>query len=325
MTPPTTAATNSPAPFTIGIEAAAYELPGERQDINDWAQHHKLPAERFDMIRNAGCRYFHVAPDIDEVELAKRAVARLQDEHGFKGSDIGALIHVHTGLFSIPPAPRSLPLEVATAFGIKPIWAGSIAQLNCSSISVAIQMAKALMNVHSQLHSVLIVSSDRVFIERYRVLQASILSDGAGCLLVTRNSRRNRVGATAVRNYGSWYLGSVTNNAVKQAMFNLEWHYTRKVMMEAVADCGMALSDFTCILPYNSNHSGWNAFCGAMAIPATTLYSDNILNKGHSFGSDLAINLADMGLSKVDGGAHLMNITESDNGSFSALTLHPVN
>ena len=33
MTLPTTAATNSPAPFTIGIEAAAYELPGERQDI----------------------------------------------------------------------------------------------------------------------------------------------------------------------------------------------------------------------------------------------------------------------------------------------------
>ena len=87
----------------------------------------------------------------------------------------------------------------------------------------------------------------------------------------------------------------------------------------------MALSDFTCILPYNSNHSGWNAFCGAMAIPATTLYSDNILNKGHSFGSDLAINLADRGLSKVDAGAHLMNITESDNGSFSALTLQPVN
>ncbi|WP_016779205.1 hypothetical protein [Pseudomonas fragi] len=325
MTPPTIAATNSPAPFTIGIEAAAYELPGERQDLNDWAQHHKLPAERFEMIRNAGCRYFHVAPDIDEVELAKRAVARLQEEQSFKGSDIGAVIHVHTGLFSVPPAPRSLPLEVAAAFGIKPVWAGSIAQLNCSSISVAIQMAQALMKVHSQLNSVLIVSSDRVFIERYRVLQASILSDGAGCLLVTRTPRRNRVGATAVRNYGSWYLGSVTNNAVKQAMFNLEWHYTRKVMMEAVADCGMALSDFTCILPYNSNHSGWNAFCGAMAIPATTLYSDNILNKGHSFGSDLAINLADRGLSKVDGGAHLMNITESDNGSFSALTLHPVN
>ncbi|MQU08963.1 MULTISPECIES: beta-ketoacyl-[acyl-carrier-protein] synthase family protein [Pseudomonas] len=325
MTPPITAATHSPAPFTIGIDAAAYELPGERQDLHDWAQQHKLPAERFDMIRNAGCRYFHVAPDIDEVELAKRAVARLQDEQGFKGSDIGAVIHVHTGLFSVPPAPRSLPLEVATAFGINPVWAGSIAQLNCSSISVAIQMAQALMKVHSQLHSVLIVSSDRVFIERYRVLQASILSDGAGCLLVTRNSRRNRVGATAVRNYGSWYLGSVTNNAVKQAMFNLEWHYTRKVMMEAVADCGVALRDFTCILPYNSNHSGWNAFCNAMAIPATTLYTDNILNKGHSFGSDLAINLADRGLSKVDAGAHLMNITESDNGSFSALTLHPVN
>ncbi|MFB3301761.1 hypothetical protein [Pseudomonas sp. AMR01] len=325
MTSPTTAAKTRPLPYTIGIEAAAYELPGERQDINDWGPQHRLPAERIEVIRKAGCRYFHVAPDIDEVELAKRAVARLQDEQGFKAGDIGALIHVHTGLYSVPPAPRSLPMEVATAFGIKPIWAGSIAQLNCSSISVAIQMANALMKVHTQLNSVLIVTSDRVFIERYRVLQASILSDGAACLLVVRNSLRNRVGATVVRNYGSWYLGSVTNNNVKKQMFNLEWHYTRKVMQEAVAQCGMALRDFSCILPYNSNYSGWNAFCNAMAIPLTALYSDNILLKGHSFGSDLAINLADIGLSKVDEGAHLMNITESDNGSFSALTLHPVN
>jgi 3-oxoacyl-[acyl-carrier-protein] synthase III len=324
MTRPTPVPHSDPRP-PIGIDAAAYELPGEPKDIRQWGRQQQWSSERIEQLQRAGCRYFHSAADLDEVELAKRAVARLQAEHGFSSRDIGALIHVHTGLFSVPAAPRSLPLEVAAAFGIKPVWAGSIAQLNCSSISAAIGLAQALIGMHTQLQAVLIVSADRVFIERFRMMQASLLSDGAGCLLITRNSRRNRVGATVVRNYGRWFLGAVTNTTVKQEMFNLEWHYTRKVMQEAATECGMTLKDFACILPYNSNQTGWNAFSKALGLPATAVFCDNIRKKGHAFGSDLAINLVDIGLKSVDAGAHLMNITESDNGSFSALTLHPVN
>lgn len=313
-----------PAPFRLGIEAAAYEFPGERQDIVDWGPQHTLPAQRIAAICKSGCRYFHAAHEIDEVELAKRAVARLQAETGFKAADIGALFHVHTQQFSTPAAPRSLPLEVASAFGIKPFWVGSLAQLNCSSIGGAIRMAEALMNVHAEMQSVLIVSSDRVYGERFRLRQLSgIQSDGAACLLVTRNTRRNRIGALILRNYGRWYLGSDTNSAVEREMINLEWHYTRKVMQEAVAGCGIALSDFSCILPHNSDHKGWNSICNAMAIPHASLYPDNILQKGHACCSDLAVNLVDVGLDKVDAGGHLMSITQSNSGAFSALTLHP--
>ena len=312
-------------PFWLGIDAAAYAFPGQRQDIVDWGLQHALPAKRIEAICKSGCRYFYASHEIDETTLAKRAVARLQAETGFNVADIGALFHVHTQQFSAPPAPRSLPLEVASAFGIKPLWIGSLAQLNCSSISGAILMAQALMNLHTEMQSVLIVSSDRVYGERFRLRQLSgIQSDGAACLLVTRNTCRNRIGALILRNYGRWYLSSDTNSAVEREMINMEWLYTRKVMLEAVTRCGIALSDFSCLLPHNSDHKGWNAICNAMAIPHACLYPDNIFHKGHACCSDLAINLADIGLDKVDAGSHLMSVTQSNTGAFSALTLHPV-
>ncbi|WP_199154028.1 hypothetical protein [Chromobacterium sp. ASV23] len=313
------------APAWIGIEAAAYHFPGELQDIEAWALRHNLPEARVQAIIRSGCRHFHAAPDMDEVELACRAAARLFDEHDLHPSDIGAVIHVHTQLFSVPAAPRSLPLELVSRFGIRPFWAGSVNQLNCSSNAAAIGLAETLMASHAGLHHVLIVSADRVYGERFRLRQMSgIQSDGAACLLVSRNCSRNRIGALALRNYGKWHQGSDTNAAVEREMINLEWHYTRKVMQQAVADSGVPLQDYGCLLPHNSDHKGWKSICNAMGIPQDILRADNILQKGHACCSDLAVNLADIGLAEVDAGRHLISVTQSNSGAFSALTLHPV-
>ncbi|POZ62803.1 3-oxoacyl-ACP synthase [Chromobacterium alticapitis] len=313
------------APAWIGIEAAAYHFPGELQDIEACAAQHNWPDARVQAILRSGCRHFHAAPDIGETELAERALARLFDETGLRPDEVGALIHVHTQLFSVPAAPRSLPLELVSRFGLRPVWAGSINQLNCSSNAAAIQLVQALMASHPQLRRAVIVSVDRVYGERFRLRQMSgVQSDGAACLLVARESRRNRIGALALRNYGKWHQGSDTNAAVEREMINLEWHYTRKVMQQAVADSGVALADYGCVLPHNSDHKGWISICKAMGIPLDILRADNILQKGHACCSDLAVNLADIGLAQVDAGRHLISVTQSNSGAFSALTLHPV-
>ena len=309
-----------------GIDAAAYHFPGERQDIEAWALQHNLPDNRVQAIIRAGCRHFHAAPDTDEVALAGLAMAQLFDAHGLHPSSIGAVIHVHTQLFSVPAAPRSLPLELTSRFGIRPLWAGSINQLNCSSITAAIQLAEMLMNSHAGLHHAIIVSVDRVYGERFRLRQMSgIQSDGAACLLLSRDCHRNRIGALALRNYGKWHQGSDTNAAVEREMISLEWHYTRKVMQQAVTDSGVALQDYGCLLPNNADHKGWKSICNAMGIPQDILRADNILLKGHACCSDLAVNLADTGLAEVAAGRHLISVTQSNSGAFSALTLHPVN
>ncbi|MFX5730446.1 hypothetical protein ABTE38_19525, partial [Acinetobacter baumannii] len=81
---------------------------------------------------------------------------RLLDTARVHPSDVGAIVHVHTQQFSVPPAPRSLPHEVAAQFGIEPLWLGSVAQLNCVSVAAGIETVRALMRRHPQLDAALV-------------------------------------------------------------------------------------------------------------------------------------------------------------------------
>ncbi|PMS38409.1 3-oxoacyl-[acyl-carrier-protein] synthase III [Trinickia symbiotica] len=308
----------------LGIDAAAYELPGQPIDIEAWATRHAYRRERVEAIVESGCRYFHVAPEIGEVELATRAVGRLIDEAGLAPSEVDLLVHVHTQQFSVPAAPRSLPHEVAKAHRMRPLWSASVAQLNCVSIAAGIRAVDALFSAYAQANAALIVSVDRVYGEDYRLRQMSgIQCDGAACLLITRDSARNRIGEVAIRNYAEWHPGSDAVASIEREMIAMEWQYTREIMSAASDMSGVPVDGFAKILPHNADLRGWRSLCRAMNISAERLFEDNIFRRGHACCSDFAINLADAGFAALDAGRHVMGVMQSNTGAFAAVTLHP--
>ncbi|WP_394843524.1 hypothetical protein LZC95_41560 [Pendulispora brunnea] len=311
----------------LGVDAAEYELPGDPVDVLAWAREHAAPEKQVDAIVASGSRYFHVAPDVGEVELALRAVGKLIDAKRFAPADIGAVIHVHTQPYSAPPAPRSLPLEVASAFGIRPMWAASISQLKCVSTTAGLEALDALMAAYPQLNAGLIVSVDRVYGEKYRLRQmGGIQCDGAACLLVTRNSTRNRIGGVAIRNFApKWYRGPDAVAQVEQEIISYEYLYASKVISQAVKASGVPLADYGCLLPHNSDVRGWSSLCRAMGIDREKLFLENIFRRAHACCSDFAINMVDAGFDALDRGQHVLAAMLSNMGAFGAVTVHPVN
>ena len=310
----------------FGVDAAEYELPGEPVDVLAWARENAASEKQVDAIVASGSRYFHVAPDVGEVDLARRAVGKMVDAGRFAPSDIGAVIHVHTQPYSAPPAPRSLPLEVASAFGIRPMWAASISQLKCVSTTAGLEAMNALMTAYPQLNAGLIVSVDRVYGENYRLRQMSgIQCDGAACLLVTRNSTKNRIGGVAIRNFApKWYRGSDAVAQVEQEMMSYEYLHTSRVMTEAVKASGVPLADYGCLLPHNADVRGWTSLCRAMRIDREKLFIENIFRRAHACCSDFAINLVDAGFAALERGQHVLAAMQSNMGAFGAVTVHPV-
>ncbi|MEK7989147.1 3-oxoacyl-ACP synthase, partial [Burkholderia contaminans] len=83
--------------------------------------------------------------------------------------------------------------------GIEPLWLGSVAQLNCVSVAAGIETVRALMRRYPQLDAALVVSSDRVYGEDYRMRQMTgVQCDGAAAMLIARNSTKNRLGGIAI-------------------------------------------------------------------------------------------------------------------------------
>lgn len=306
----------------LGIEAVAYELPGSPVDIESWAAERGYPARRAAAIAHSGSRYFHMALDTGETELAIAAVGRLID---MTRARPGAIVHVHTQAFSVPPAPRSLPHEVAAHFGIEPLWLGSVAQLNCVSVAAGLETIDALMRRFPQLDAAVIVSSDRVYGEDFRMRQMSgVQCDGAAAMLVTRNCAQNRLGRVAIRSHAKWYGGSDTVAGNEADLIALEWPYTRKAIEAAVAFEDIALEDYDLLLPHNADLPGWNSLCRAMHLPQERLYAANIYSRGHACCSDFPINMADAGLDALASGQHVLGVMQSNCGAYAALTLHPV-
>lgn len=337
--------------FRIGIDAAAYELPGARVEIEAWAAEHGYPAERAAAIARAGSRYFHVASDTSETELAIAAVQRLLDTSRSSAKQIGAIVHVHTQPFSVPPAPRSLPHEVAAHCGIVPLWMGSIAPLASASIATGIEAVRALMRRHAQLDAALVVSSDRAYGEHTRMRQdRGVQCDGAAAMLLVRNSTRNRLGGIALSTSAPAYrdagaAGYETGfDGAPEAGFESRlasrlgerhhagfapharapsWPVTREVIDAAVAMEPHPLADYALLLPPNVDLPGWDALCREMRLPRERLFAANIHARGHACCSDFPINLADAGLDALALGQHVIGVMQSSRGAHAALTLHP--
>ncbi|AOK32248.1 3-oxoacyl-ACP synthase [Burkholderia singularis] len=323
--------TTTPTPVTgredfwIGIDAAAYELPGPPVDIEAWAAERDYPAQRAAAIARSGSRYFHMALDTSETDLAIAAAGRLLDVARVSPADVGAIVHVHTQPFSVPPAPRSLPHELAAHCGIEPLWLGSIAQLNCVSVAAGIETVRALMRRHAQLDAALIVSSDRVYGEDFRMRQMTgVQCDGAAAMLLVRNSTATRLGAIAIETHAKWYRGSDTVAENEADLIAMEWPYTRKAIDAALALEPHPLDDYALVLPHNADLPGWRALCRAMRVPPERLYEANIHARGHACCSDFPINLADVGLDAVAKGQRVLGVMQSNCGAYAAATLHPV-
>ena len=317
------AAAAMPAP-SIGIEAAAYVLPGDPIDVRDWARTCPADPARVASTIDAGSRFFHVAPAGSEAGLAATAVDRLLDQTRLLPTAVDLVVHVHTMATGAPPTLRSLPHELAASFGMRPRWCGSIAQLGCVSIAAGLRAVAALLRVHPGAETALVVSADRLCDERSRLRGAAgVQSDGSACLLVRRDSPANRVGAIAISSHARWFGSSDRFDHVAREMISLEWRFTREVVDAACAASGWPAGRFAQFLPQNFKRPGWQQLCEAIGLPRDRLFERNILRCGHACCSDLAINLADAGLATVRGGGGLLVGLHSNVGAFAALTLLP--
>ncbi|MDP9045898.1 MAG: 3-oxoacyl-ACP synthase [Pseudomonadota bacterium] len=226
---------------------------------------------------------------------------------------------------SPPPLPRSLPLELATRFGMAPAWCASIAQLNCVSVAAVLRVVDALFVTHREAELALVVSVDRLQGEGSRLRHRSgIQSDGAACLLVRRNHPWNRIGRVVISSNGDWFSGAEEAGRVARQMISLEWKYTRDVVNAACADSDLPTHRYDQFLPQNFKRQGWLELCVGLGLPERNFFDRNIGLRGHACCSDLAVNLADAGLATLRAGGSVLTALHSSVGAYAALTLRPV-
>ncbi len=276
----------------FGIAAGAYWLPPARRELVQWARAVGAGAQALlPAMRANGLAHYHVATGMTVEDLSCAAVQALLDGTNRRACDVDLVLFCHTNTTSVMAAPASLPALLMKRFGMHGATGWSISQQNCASIVCALRLLRTLMWRNSQLNEVLIVSTDKVFAERFRnVSSYAIQTDGSLALWISRDHLHNRISHIAYAVDGCYYKGSAKGAELGQR-FALNYPLrAHQMMFEVMQRLGWQADDVDAVLPMNANLTAFSKVMSMLGMPADKLHAGNIGRMGHVFCCDPFIN-----------------------------------
>ena len=312
----------SPPRSSFGIEAASHYLP-PRMALEEWARAHAVSDESLAILRDNGMRYFHRAGEASVETMARLALRRLVDRHPFDPDSVDLLVYVHSLQTSTPPAPASLPAQLAADFGLSRARSFALAGQNCASLLLALRVMRSLFIAEPQLNKVLLVSADRACGERYRDVGAfSFESDGACALLLSRHYPFNRAMAFAGHVDGRHYGGFRRPQArihEYRALYGLVAH---RLISRTAQACRLALDDFRHLLPINLDRHVFERLAASLHMPPEWVFTANIAEHGHVMCCDVVVNLLDLWERRaLEPQENLLFFMSGNNGAFATMAL----
>lgn len=317
--------TSTTSPMTYGIVDAAYYLPGDPLDIEQWGPTQGVPDRLVKQLLENGCRYFHVNDNESDADLIANALDRLFEQTGVDPAQISFMLHAHTQSYSVPPPPVSLLSELMVRYPMQPKLSFSVGHLACASVINALRLAAGLLADDETATHALVVTADRVFGgARHRVRQnAGIQSDSGSAILVAKDGLRCRFGHFGIKNFAELHEGP-SNVANIAAISRSTWLHTKRLFADTEQASGLSLHDYGSILPINADLPYWKLIAKSAGVPEERFFLDNIGLRGHGCCADFAVNLVDHGWHQLKSGYPVLICGQSNVGAHAALALLPV-
>lgn len=303
----------------IGIRALAYHLPPHRSDIDSWAKKHRIPHERLARLQENGVAGYHDSLDRPTREMAADAIAQMLAMSGADPEEIDVLMFAHTSVNSVAPPPASITAYLQTRFGFHRANCFSVAQQNCVSTIAAIRLACMMIRTNQSIRNVVVVSSDQIRsdCDHLRAIQSEGMhSDGACALLISRDWSSNQILGVSYRAEARFFIGYLEEPEYIEGYYVSALAVLRQVEKRA----GVKLKDLECILPHHINIKAWQKMTAFIRVPFERVFTENFGLKGHVFGCDAFINLADRGSGN---GGDVLLYSNGLCGCYGAIVLRP--
>ncbi len=309
----------------IGIEDAAYFLPGEAACLSRWAESINLPAETRERMQRGGHRLHYPGVGQSVGELCTVAAQRLLDQSGLRPGDVDLLIHAHTLTTSVVAPPQSMVAGLARELGMHRADAFSVSNLHCGSMIGALRIIRNLMAVEPGLENVIVVTGDTTRGPELRHSnQTYAPSDGATAIWIKRNSWRNRIGAIEIENVSDLYMGYMITPEQRRWYDMTSQVYSLRVIERAIKHSALAPEDISKLVPYNASREGWHEIGKQLSHSEDFVFDRNIAEKGHAYCSDIVINLVDGGFLDLREKEAIVASVRGTTGVYAAFVLQAV-
>jgi 3-oxoacyl-[acyl-carrier-protein] synthase-3 len=288
----------------VGIPAMGYYLPPLRRTLDEIVQAGQATSDAA-KLAELGFASIRVAHEITASQMAVEAVRDLQRRSGHDLSRVDVIVYAGalatSSIVTQDEQPgmgyvaRPRPLFrfpgpcLQASLGIPDAAVIGVAQLACNTFQAALRVAKALVLAEPSVREVLCVASDRFPAAAQREIVYNLMSDGACAAIVSREAAANKILACAQITRGAYWDGTASHDQLIAAYFPL----ARQVILDALAQAGLAIGDLDHFIPHNLNRKSWEILARIVGIPLAKIYTDNIPRIGHVVASDNVINFLD--------------------------------
>lgn len=290
---------------SVGINALSYYLPKYSKSLEDLEKDNKL-ISKAKVLKSFGFSKVRIAKNETHVDLAKKAVKDLLKKNNINPLEInliifaGAMNHSFMvyeknyqiknsliknpmDLFKYPASKLQYELGISNASVI------GLGQQGCSSLFSAIRVGRDILISENNVKNVLCVSSDVFPDNAIREVIYNVLSDGAGSVLLTKDSNVNKIIAISQVTKGYYWDGDLRQNELIASYFPT----ARNIISDTLKKANLKIEDIDILIPHNVSMRSWDILLELIGFPKQRFFGQNIAKNGHSIGADNIINLKD--------------------------------
>lgn len=211
-------------------------------------------------------------------------------------------------------ACQELGLTGATAFGLS--------QHACASGLLAVDLAGRMLAADGDPDALaLVLTGEKTYphVARYMPPATVMGEASAACLVGIDGPHDELIGYTTITD-GRFHAVTARSGELATQFEQAYPHALADLILTALRQAGLSLSDLTMILPHNVNRISWTRLCKLLGLPFDRVMLDNMPVTGHSFCADPFINYAharDRG--QLAAGDHYLMASVGLGATFSAM------
>ncbi|QOC89746.1 3-oxoacyl-[acyl-carrier-protein] synthase III C-terminal domain-containing protein [Micromonospora craniellae] len=273
------------------IEAVSAYLPSAVVPIEEiGAQLAMDPKQVATFRRFYGLSEVRYDPDGDLAQMMINAAGKLTALTG-RESQVRYVLQART-LQTVAPYPENPLHQVRTALGLEHAVSFAVTQHACASGLLAVHLAGELLAADGDPDALaLVFAGEKAFTPTAQLIpNTTFMGEGSAAVLVGLSGDHDRLLGYATRTYGQFNAG-LRMDAARAAEFEAIYQDgLAEVVLAAVEQAGVALSDVHLILPHNVNRLSWVRLCKQIGYPVDRVLLDNVASTGHCFCADSFIN-----------------------------------
>ncbi|WP_433654907.1 3-oxoacyl-[acyl-carrier-protein] synthase III C-terminal domain-containing protein [Nocardia sp. CA-128927] len=221
------------------------------------------------------------------------------------------------------PYPENPVHEVRRALGLDHAMAFCLTQHACATGLLAVDVCGKLLAGDDDPDAMALIFTGEkaytAYAQRY-IVDTAVMGEGMAAVLVRQGGERDRLLAFASRVHGQFNAAPWLPNELAREFDRMYPEALAEVILAALAQANLTLSEIVLILPHHVNHNSWKRLSKKIGMPIERIFLDNLSIMGHCYCADSFINYRTV---REDGrlrrGDYYMMVSVGLGATFSAM------